>query len=138
MMQRGCDSHRRRLLQTTRLDEATQTWLDNVQNPKSAIPPVTTLESHDPYLSDSEDEDDQATTSRIQLLVGASVFKMRPGSSSVFPRMRLLQTERLVILPRSSSLTLYLSRKNRKPSLFVQLRFLQAWRSTSFWSIFNF
>jgi len=39
--------------------------------------------------------------------------------------MRLLQTERLVILPRSSSLTLYLSRKNRKPSLFVQLRFLQ-------------
>jgi endoribonuclease Dicer len=62
MMQRGCDSHRRRLLQITRLDEATQTWLDNVQNPESAIPPVTTLESHDHYMSDSEDEDDQATS----------------------------------------------------------------------------
>ena len=60
-MQKGCDSHRRRLLQTTRLDEATRTWLDNVQNPESAIPPLTTLESHDPYLSDSEDEDDSAT-----------------------------------------------------------------------------
>lgn len=60
-MQKGCDSHRRRLLQTTRLDEATRTWLDNAQNPESAIPPVTTLESHDPYLSDSEDEDDQGT-----------------------------------------------------------------------------
>ena len=61
MMQRGCDSHRRRLLQTTRLDEATQTWLDNVQNPDSAIPPATILDSHDPYLSDSEDEDDPAS-----------------------------------------------------------------------------
>ena len=59
MMQRGCDSHRRRLLQTTRLDEATQTWFDNVPlNSESAIPPVTMLDSHDPYLSDSEDEDD--------------------------------------------------------------------------------
>ena len=62
LIQRGCDSHRRRLLQTTRLDEATQTWFDNVpQNPESAIPPVTMLDSHDPYLSDSEDEDDLAS-----------------------------------------------------------------------------
>jgi endoribonuclease Dicer len=61
MMQKGCDSHRRRLLQTTRLDEATQTWFDKVQNPESVIPPATMLDSHDPYLSDSEDEDDAAS-----------------------------------------------------------------------------
>ena len=63
--------------------------------------------------------------SRTQLLVGASVFKMRPGSSTGLPRMLLLQTERQIILPHSSSLTVYLSRKNRKPGLSVQLRFLQ-------------
>jgi endoribonuclease Dicer len=58
-MQRGCDSHRRRLLQITRPDEATQTWVNNMlQNPEGPIPPVTMLDSHDPYLSDSEDEDD--------------------------------------------------------------------------------
>lgn len=59
MMQKGSDSHRRRLLQVTQLDEATRTWLDSVlHNPEGAIPPVTMLDSHDPYLSDSEDEDD--------------------------------------------------------------------------------
>src|SRR6266852_1471798 len=63
--------------------------------------------------------------SRTQLLVGASVFKMRPGLSTVFPRMLRLQTERLVILPRSSNLTVYPSHKDRKPNLSVQLRFLQ-------------
>ncbi|KAI9512169.1 ribonuclease III, partial [Russula earlei] len=62
MVQRGCDSHRRRLLQITRLDEVMQTWIDNVlQNPESAIPPASIQESHDPYLSDSEDEDDSAS-----------------------------------------------------------------------------
>jgi endoribonuclease Dicer len=59
MMQKGCDSHRRRLLQITRLDEATQSWVDNVwQKPEGPIPPATMLDNHDPYLSDSEDEDD--------------------------------------------------------------------------------
>ena len=62
MMQRGCDSHRRRLLQITRPDEATQAWVDNVaQNPEIPVPPVTVSDSHDPYLSDSEDEDDPDT-----------------------------------------------------------------------------
>lgn len=62
MTQRGCDSHRRRLLQVTRPDEATQTWVDSVtQDPKIPIPPVTISDSHDPYLSDSEDEDDPET-----------------------------------------------------------------------------
>jgi endoribonuclease Dicer len=47
------------LLQVTQLDEATQTWLNSVvQNPEGAIPPVTMLDSHDPYLSDSGDEED--------------------------------------------------------------------------------
>lgn len=61
MIQRGCDSHRRRLLQITRFDEVTQTWMNNtVQNLESAIQPVAIVDSHDPYLSDSEDEDDSA------------------------------------------------------------------------------
>ncbi|KAI0303226.1 hypothetical protein BC826DRAFT_984082 [Russula brevipes] len=61
MMQRDCDSHRRRLLQITRLDDTTRTWVDNVlQDQEGSIPPVTMLDSHDPYLSDSEGEDDSA------------------------------------------------------------------------------
>ena len=126
MMQRGCDSHRRRLLQTTRLDEATQTWLNNAQNPGSAIPPVTTLEEVMILTCPTARmKMTRQPVSRTQLLVGASVFKMRPGSSTVFPRKLLLRTESLVILLHSSSLTVYPSRKNRKHSLFVQLRFLQ-------------
>ena len=59
MIQKGCDSHRRRLLQITRLDGAMQSWVDSVlQNSESPIPPATMLHGHDPYLSDSEDEDD--------------------------------------------------------------------------------
>jgi len=60
-MQRGCDSHRRKLLQITRLDGAIQTWMDNIlQNSESTVPPATMQDGHDPYLSDSEDEDDSA------------------------------------------------------------------------------
>ena len=59
MIQRGCDGHRRRLLQYTRLDAVTQAWMDStVQNSENAIQPVAIVDSHDPYLSDSEDEDD--------------------------------------------------------------------------------
>jgi endoribonuclease Dicer len=97
--QRGCDSHRRRLLQTTRLDEATQIWFDNVlQSPESAIPPATMLDSHDPYLSDSEDEDgpasyikDPTTGGRIRVQdatgiiyrfsANASTAEVAPGQS---------------------------------------------------------
>lgn len=61
MIQRGSDSHRRRLLQITRLDEVTQTWMNSTaQNSGCAIRPVAIVDSHDPYLSDSEDEDDSA------------------------------------------------------------------------------
>ncbi|KAH9062879.1 ribonuclease III [Lactarius vividus] len=61
MIQRGYDSHRHRLLQLTRFDEATQIWMNStVQNSESAIHPVVIVDSHDPYLSDSEDEDDSA------------------------------------------------------------------------------
>ncbi|KAI0307339.1 hypothetical protein B0F90DRAFT_1622768 [Multifurca ochricompacta] len=61
MMQRGSDGHRRRLLQVTQLDEPMRRWIDRVaQSPDSAILPATVLNSHDPYLSDSEDEDDSA------------------------------------------------------------------------------
>ncbi|KAI9448216.1 hypothetical protein H4582DRAFT_2140361 [Lactarius indigo] len=61
MIQRGCDSHRHRLLQLTRFDEVTQTWMNStVQNSEMAIQPVAIVDSHDPYLSDSEDEDDIA------------------------------------------------------------------------------
>ena len=61
MIQRGCDSHRRRLLQVTQLDEVTETWMNSaVQNSDSAVHPVAIVDSHDPYLSDSEDEDDSA------------------------------------------------------------------------------
>ena len=62
MMQRGCDSHRRRLLQITRSDDATRTWVDRVtESPEIPLPPVTISDNHDPYLSDSEDEDDPET-----------------------------------------------------------------------------
>jgi endoribonuclease Dicer len=99
-MQRGCDSHRRRLLQTTRLDEATQAWFDNaLQGSESAVPPVTMLDSRDPYLSDSEDEDgpasyikDPTTGGRIRVQdatgiiyrfsANASAAESAPGQSS--------------------------------------------------------
>ena len=75
MIQRGCDGHRRRLLQITRVDAVTQTWMNNItQVSESAIQPVAIVDSHDPYLSDSEDEDDSAhfikdptTSGRIRL-----------------------------------------------------------------------
>ncbi|KAF8268238.1 hypothetical protein EI94DRAFT_1661195 [Lactarius quietus] len=61
MIQRGCDSHRRKLLQITRLDEVTQTWMNStVHNSEGVVQPVATVDSHDPYLSDSEDEGDGA------------------------------------------------------------------------------
>lgn len=104
MIQRGCDGHRRRLLQITRLDEITQTWMNSTaQNSECAIPPVAIMDSHDPYLSDSEDEDDSAhyikdpTTSgriRIQDATGiihrfaASISSGETASSHVPPLFR--------------------------------------------------
>jgi endoribonuclease Dicer len=104
MIQRGCDNHRRRLLQVTRLDEVTKTWMNStVQNSESAIQPVAMVDSHDPYLSDSEDEDDSGhfiknpTTSgriRIQDATGiihrfaASISSGETVSSHVHPLFR--------------------------------------------------
>ena len=101
MIERGCDGHRRRLLQITRLDEITQTWMNSTaQNSECAIQPVAIVDSHDPYLSDSDDEDDGAhyikdpTTSgriRIQDATGivhrfaASISSGEAASSYVPP-----------------------------------------------------
>jgi endoribonuclease Dicer len=95
MIQRGSDSHRRRLLQVTQLHEATQTWLDSVvQNPEDAIPPVTMLESHDPYLSDSEDEEDPAscikdptTGGRIRIQDATGIINRFAASASAAGRV---------------------------------------------------
>jgi endoribonuclease Dicer len=90
MMQRGSDSHRRRLLQVTQLDQATQTWLNSVvQNPEGAIPPVTMWDSHDPYLSDSEDEEnptscikDPTTSGRIHIQDATRVINRFAANAS--------------------------------------------------------
>ncbi|KAI0069087.1 ribonuclease III [Artomyces pyxidatus] len=75
MLQRGDDVQRRRLTQVTTLDNAMQSWMDKViSSPLGAIPPSTLHETHDPYLSDSEDEDesdpyirDPTTSGRLRL-----------------------------------------------------------------------
>ncbi|KAI0269161.1 hypothetical protein BC834DRAFT_820033 [Gloeopeniophorella convolvens] len=75
MTQRGSDTHRRRLLQITRLSDPMRTWMDSVaEHPEGTIPPVTIHDSYDPYLSDSEDENesvsyikDPTTSGRIRL-----------------------------------------------------------------------
>jgi endoribonuclease Dicer len=94
MMQRGSDSHRRRLLQVTQLDEATQTWSDSVvQSPEGPIPPVTMLDSRDPYLSDSEDEGDPTsyikdptTGGRIRIQDATGIINRFAASASAVGR----------------------------------------------------
>ena len=104
MIQRGCDSHRHRLLQVTRLDDVTETWMNSVvQNSERAIQPVAIVDGHDSYLSDSEDEDDgvhfikDPTTSgriRIQDATGiiyrfsASISSGEAAPSHVTPLFR--------------------------------------------------
>ncbi|KAH9999338.1 hypothetical protein BJV77DRAFT_1058384 [Russula vinacea] len=104
MMQRGCDSHRR----------SYATWFDNVlQNPESAIPPVTMLDSHDPYLSDSEDEDgpasyikDPTTGGRIRVQDATGIIYrfsaiLLPQGSACAPESQESQTQFIctVMLP---------------------------------------
>ena len=95
MMQRGSDSHRRRLLQVTQLDKATQTWSDSVvQDPEGPIPPVTMLGSRDPYLSDSEDEEDPTscikdptTGGRIRIQDATGIINRFAASASAVGRV---------------------------------------------------
>jgi len=94
MIQKGCDSHRRRLLQVTRLDELTQTWMNNMVQSSGSAQPVPIADSNDPYLSDSEDEDDSAqiikdltTSGRIRIqdatgIVLRFVASIAPGDTA--------------------------------------------------------
>lgn len=77
MLQRGNDTHRRILRQVTQFDMPLQVWAERVANsPRGAVPPRVLHETHDPYLSESEDEDgdepesyikDPTTSGRIRL-----------------------------------------------------------------------
>lgn len=75
MIPRGSDIHRRRLTEVTQLSQAVQDWLGTLLGGSSArIPPYDIRETNDPYISDSEDEDepskcilDPTTSGRIRL-----------------------------------------------------------------------
>jgi endoribonuclease Dicer len=74
MLQRGNDAHRRVLVQVTQLDNQMKSWVDKVaQSLCGTVPPSTLHEVHDPYLSESEDEDgggyikDPTTSARIRI-----------------------------------------------------------------------
>lgn len=75
MLQRGNDTHRRILTNITQLSRAMHNWVEIIANgPEGAVPPTTLYETHDPYLSESEDEGepdsyikDPTTSGRIRL-----------------------------------------------------------------------
>ncbi|KAI0321813.1 hypothetical protein OF83DRAFT_1097304 [Amylostereum chailletii] len=75
MVPRGSDVHRRRLSQVTEVKGHVGKWLGTLNSSsKGRVPPVTIHETHDPYISDSEDEDepgsyitDPTTSGRIRL-----------------------------------------------------------------------
>ncbi|KZV65685.1 hypothetical protein PENSPDRAFT_737573 [Peniophora sp. CONT] len=75
MIPRGSDIHRRRLTEITQLSQPVQDWLGTLLGGSSArIPPYDIRETNDPYISDSEDEDepsnwilDPTTSGRIRL-----------------------------------------------------------------------
>ncbi|KAF8591451.1 ribonuclease III [Ramaria rubella] len=59
MAERGNDVHRRVLSGIAKLDKRMQKWVDSVvDSPGSSSPPLSLVETPDPYRSDSDDEDD--------------------------------------------------------------------------------
>ncbi|TFY77295.1 hypothetical protein EWM64_g6716 [Hericium alpestre] len=82
MLQRGSDVHRRMLTQVTQLDEPMRSWVDSFShNSDEGVPPSTLHETHDAYLSDSDDEDDPqlyikdpTTSGRIRLQDATSII----------------------------------------------------------------
>lgn len=62
MVEKGNDGHRRILSQITNLDTEMRRWTETVcTRPGSSIPPSTLRETIDPYLSDSEEDEDPDT-----------------------------------------------------------------------------
>ena len=62
MIPRGSDVHRRRLTEITQLSQPVHDWLGTLLGGSSArIPPYDIRETNDPYISDSEDEEEPNT-----------------------------------------------------------------------------